>query len=290
MAVIKASDLIAKFRYALENLWGYIWGTAGEMWTAAKQQKLEKTTDEDRRSGREHGSKWIGRMVTDCSGLFAWAFYVLGGYMYHGSDTMYNKYCAARGTLSKGKRTDGQDLKPGTAVFCYNKAKKRRSHVGLYVGSSHVIEASGTINGVIMTKITNSKWTEWGELKGVVFDVGGDSVPDNQNQMNDMPTLKRGSKGAAVQLLQQKLIAKGYSCGTAGADGDFGKATQAAVVAFQRENYLVMDGIVGARTWEALYAEDSKEKTYSATISGLTKDQASALLSQYPKANIIEEG
>lgn len=287
--VVKASDLIGKFRYALENHWGYIWGTAGEMWTAAKQQKLEKTTDEDRKSGREYGSKWIGSMVTDCSGLFHWAFEQLGGNMYHGSDTMYNRYCAANGTLSKGRRSDGQDLKPGTAVFCYNKSKKRRSHVGLYIGDGYVIEASGTINGVIMTKITNSKWVEWGELKGVVFDTeaGGDSVPDNQ--MNDMPTLRKGSKGAAVQLLQTMLMRNGYSVGDSGADGIFGKATQSAVVKFQMDNCLAMDGIVGPRTWEALYAEEDKPKTYSATISGLTKDQASALLKQFPTANIIEE-
>ena len=292
MAVIKASDLIAKFRYALENHWGYIWGTAGEMWTAAKQQKLEKTTDEDRRSGREYGSKWIGKMVTDCSGLFAWAFRQLGGYMYHGSDTMYNKYCAAHGTLSKGKRTDGQDLKPGAAVFCYNQAKKRRSHVGLFIGDGHVIEASGTINGVIMTKITNSKWVEWGELKGVVFDTeaeaGGDSVP--VNQWETLPTLKRGSKGAAVQLLQTMLMRNGYSVGDSGADGIFGKATQSAVVKFQIDSCLAMDGVVGPKTWEALYAEDGKPKTYSVTISGLSKVQASALLKEYPTANIIEEG
>lgn len=285
---VKASDLIAKFQFALDNHWGYIWGTAGEMWTAAKQRELEKTTDEDRRSGREYGSKWIGHTVTDCSGLFTWAFRELGGYMYHGSDTMYNRYCVAHGTLSKGKRTDGQTLKPGTAVFCYNAAKKRRSHVGLYIGDGHVIEASGTINGVIMTKITNSKWVEWGELKGVMFDAsGGDSVPNNQ--YDSLPTLRKGSRGEAVQLLQTKLMASGYSVGDSGADGIFGKATQSAVVKFQMDNCLAMDGIVGPRTWEALYAAEVAEKTYTATIQGLTKDQVTALLKAYPTADVTEE-
>jgi len=39
----------------------------------------------------------------------------------------------------------------------------------LYIGNGTVIEASGTQAGVITTKITNTKWCEWGELKGVVF-------------------------------------------------------------------------------------------------------------------------
>ena len=66
------------------------------------------------------------------------------------------------------------------------------------------------------------------------------------------PTIKLGSKGADVKKAQQLLIAKGYSCGSAGADGDFGAATYNAVKKFQADNGLEADGIVGAKTWAAL--------------------------------------
>lgn len=66
------------------------------------------------------------------------------------------------------------------------------------------------------------------------------------------PTLRSGSTGNAVVELQKKLIALKYSCGSAGADGDFGAATLAAVKKFQRDNGLVADGIVGAKTWAVL--------------------------------------
>ena len=46
--MIATQDLIGKFQQALSEKWGYIWGTAGVMWTAAKQKELEKTTDSDR--------------------------------------------------------------------------------------------------------------------------------------------------------------------------------------------------------------------------------------------------
>ena len=115
--MIEAQALIDKFRYALENKWGYIWGTAGVMWTATRQENLEKTTDSDLANSRKYGSKWIGHMVADCSGLFSWAFKQLGGYMYHGSNTMWDKYCISQGELISGKRDDGRDLLPGTAVF-----------------------------------------------------------------------------------------------------------------------------------------------------------------------------
>lgn len=172
--MIKAAELVAKFQQAINENWGYIWGTAGELWTESKQKALEKTKDENRAMGRKYGSKWIGHRVADCSGLFSWAFASLGGYMYHGSNTMWDKYCSAQGELKKGKRTDGKELKPGTAVFTYNKTKKKRGHVGLYIGNGIVIEAAGTIQGVITSKVTASKWVEWGELKGVYY---GDPEP-----------------------------------------------------------------------------------------------------------------
>ena len=171
--MITPEALIGKFRQALAEHWGYIWGTAGEAWTEAKQKELEKATDSNRAQGRKYGSKWIGHTVADCSGLFSWAFRQLGGYMYHGSDTMYRKYCTQKGELKKGMRTDGGALKPGTAVFVWN--GKKYSHVGLFIGNGIVIEAMGTINGVTTTKVTASKWTHWGELAGVDYVNTGNS-------------------------------------------------------------------------------------------------------------------
>ena len=175
--IISTDALIARFRQALSEGWGYIWGTAGEKWTAAKQKELERTTDADRAQGRQYGSKWIGHTVADCSGLFSWAFRKLGGYMYHGSDTMYRKYCVNKGELKKGKRTDSGTLKPGTAVFVWN--GKKYSHVGLFVGGGTVIEAMGTINGVTTTRVTAGKWTHWGELVGIDYVNAGNESSSN---------------------------------------------------------------------------------------------------------------
>ena len=165
--MISANDLIAKFQYALDNKWGYIWGTAGVKWTKAKQEQLDQTTDSDRANGRKYGSKWIGHYVADCSGLFTWAFKQLGSTMYHGSNTMFLKWCEHKGELKKGARTDGATLKPGTAVFVWN--GKTYSHVGLFIGDGTVIEAKGTVAGVTTSKVTDTKWTHWGELKDVDF-------------------------------------------------------------------------------------------------------------------------
>lgn len=192
MADIKPADLVAKFQYALDNKWGYIYGATCETWTSAKQSNLVNTfvtkygadwknnasaKKQDKYYGAVYGSKWVNHTVTDCSGLFAWAFKQLGGYMYHGSNTMYNKYCAAKGVLKNGVRTDGMNLKIGTAVF--TGTESNRGHVGLYIGNGWVIEAQGTQAGVVKTKVTLTKWTWWGELTGVDY---GNTSPATTTQ------------------------------------------------------------------------------------------------------------
>jgi len=167
--MITPTALINKFWDCIYAKWGYIWGTAGVMWTAAKQAAIEKTTDADREMSRKYGSQWIGHMVADCSGLFHWAFAQLGGYMYHGSNTMWDKYCQKKGELRNGKRTDGQELKLGSAVFTHSTKTGKRGHVGLFVGDGTVIEAEGAKAGVVTSKVTKSKWVEWGELRGVDY-------------------------------------------------------------------------------------------------------------------------
>ena len=64
--------------------------------------------------------------------------------------------------------------------------------------------------------------------------------------------LRRGMKGADVKTLQAALITYGFSCGTSGADGDFGSATAAALRKFQTKYGLGVDGIAGNATWSKL--------------------------------------
>lgn len=76
-----------------------------------------------------------------------------------------------------------------------------------------------------------------------------------QYDVADYPEIKKGSEGKYVEVLQTRLIALGYGLPMYGADGDFGKETHIAVVTFQYDNGLEQDGIVGQKTWQALYRE-----------------------------------
>lgn len=64
------------------------------------------------------------------------------------------------------------------------------------------------------------------------------------------PILKIGSQGVEVEDLQQKLIKINYLKGDT--DGYFGKNTERAVLNFQSDNNLKVDGIVGEDTWNVL--------------------------------------
>jgi peptidoglycan hydrolase-like protein with peptidoglycan-binding domain/tetratricopeptide (TPR) repeat protein len=64
--------------------------------------------------------------------------------------------------------------------------------------------------------------------------------------------LRRGSKGDQVAELQGKLNGHGVAAPPLVVDGDFGPATERAVVAFQESRGLATDGVCGPLTWGAL--------------------------------------
>ncbi|WGV23799.1 peptidoglycan-binding domain-containing protein [Halotia branconii] len=64
-----------------------------------------------------------------------------------------------------------------------------------------------------------------------------------------VPTLRFNSSGLAVRILQRLLVANGYAIRV---DGVFGALTETAVKAFQNQQNLAVDGIVGPRTWHSL--------------------------------------
>lgn len=72
--------------------------------------------------------------------------------------------------------------------------------------------------------------------------------------------LRRGGRGEAVRSLQEELRELGYTGRDGrplGVDGIFGRETEHAVRACQRDHGLAVDGIAGPHTFAALAARDS---------------------------------
>jgi putative chitinase len=67
---------------------------------------------------------------------------------------------------------------------------------------------------------------------------------DNDMDVSDIGTLRKGSKGEGVKMMQEAL--------GVGADGAFGPGTERALKAWQAANGLTADGIAGPMTLEKL--------------------------------------
>lgn len=308
---MKASVFISWLLYCLDNAWGYIWGKCGILWTQKQQDNLTAKYNANP-SGMSnykmavlYGARWIGHKVADCANLIRWCAKQSGDSGVHsGSNLIWDCDLTVKGALSNGQRTDGQPLKPGTFVFT-GKTADEHPHVGGYIGGGNVIEDAETKTGVIMSKVTDSKWKWWGERKGMVFDVPegtvilpaedaekpGENAPsapsepaDDKTDTQTLPTLRKGDKGDAVRYLQTLLLERGYALPKYGADGDFGAETEKAVKQFQRDWGLVEDGVVGKKTWTMLTSSPAKVTYFTVTIPNCTKTQADALVAQYSGA------
>ena len=95
-------------------------------------------------------------------------------------------------------------------------------------------------------------------------DILSDALESLSGKMVDLSSierdLKKGLNGDDVKLAQEALQSLGHDIGKTGADGIFGKNTEAAVKAFQELKGLEVTGIVDDKTLKAL-EEASKSTT-----------------------------
>lgn len=228
--VLNAKDLVAFVKKAASEKWGYVYGGDGEKYdeeTAEKWAKSRKKPSSHIGTARSYFvtrcKKWFGKRVVDCSGLIIAAFRsVKANYSDQTANTFYDR-CG-----ESGKIKDMSNI-PGLCVH-------KSGHIGIYVGDGLVVESRGTDYGVVLTKLEKRPWTGWGKLADVAY-------PETPVQK---PTLRRGSKGEAVENLQETLNKKMGSA--LKIDGKFGPKTQKAVKTFQKKYKLKVDGIAGPQT------------------------------------------
>ena len=113
------------------------------------------------------------------------------------------------------------------------------------------LASDGIVGKATWYKLSNlyTAVTRLAELDSEGTSLGIGTVPPNS-------TLRQGSRGQDVITLQYLLnvISQYYPQVPAPAqDGIFGSGTRQSVIAFQQALNLDPDGIVGARTWQALY-------------------------------------
>lgn len=108
-----------------------------------------------------------------------------------------------------------------------------------------------------------------------------------------METVKKGSKGEAVKVLQNALLTLGYTLPNFGADGSLGNETLLTLKQFQRDKGLSVDGVCGPLTWAAInealdHAGAPTKVHYTVTIPGLDAETAKKLVESYAGAVSVE--
>ena len=155
-------------------------------------------------------------------------------------------------------------LKVGTqpklgAIICWARGKTWCSADGAgHVAVVEEIKADGSIitsesgYGCASPFWTSHRYKEsgnWGQSTAYRF-LGFIYQPEDQTQQR---CIKKGDKGADVELMQARLHALGY-LRKSEIDGDFGVITLGALLAFQFEHGLDVDGICGPATQAQLTA------------------------------------
>ena len=209
---------------------------------------------------REHASR-----VWDCNGLAEGLYKDYTGIDIN-TKARYNyaQWCGEKGSGV----IPAKNRVPGAAVFWGDTAGKIH-HVAYLVepvdknkptGDWYLIEARGVMYGVVKTRLLSRKPNFWG-LMDKYFDYSVESGELRVEMEKTARLLKNGCEGEDVKQLQANLIRLGYDLGKWGADGEFGDATEMAVIRFQKDSRLDPDGVVGPLTMEALdraIAEEEK--------------------------------
>lgn len=206
------------------------------------------------------GCKWDGKQAYDCAQLTRYSCKAAGTELVSGANSQWKKVAWDK----KGKIDTLPDV-PGVILYHEN-ASGTMTHTGVYIGGGYAVEARGAKYGVVKTAVKDRTWTHWAALPGVltgdqviIVPVEPEAKPETETETQptasgviSMNTLKNGSRGTQVKVLQFLLNELGYDCGEA--DGIFGSKTLSAVKAYQKAKSLTADGICGKNTWTKILA------------------------------------
>lgn len=222
---------------------------------------------DDPSHGYDQSSRWGADY--DCSSFVISAWQQAGvpvktsGASYTGN--MYWAFinCGFRDVTNSINLSTGANLQKGDVVL------NTKHHTEMYIGNGRMVKAS-------INELGGTTGGKTGDQTGREIYIGSYYKPnygwdyvlryyggeEEEKPTVDpvtlpcyvkLPMLQRGDKGDYVKALQILLIGRGYSCGSWGADADFGEATEAAVQKYQTDHNLYADGVVGNLTYAKLW-------------------------------------
>ena len=154
--------LVEHCKTALAEGWGYVYGTWGNRLTeAGLRQKLIQYPNEVGRHEAHIRANYLGERTVDCGGLIKSYLWWAGSNPFYQASTdasvdMMLEQSTQRGQIGSLPETPG-------AIVWY------KGHAGVYIGASQVIEARGTVYGVVQTSTADRPWTHWFKHKNIEY-------------------------------------------------------------------------------------------------------------------------
>ncbi len=260
---------------------GYIYGATGWICTPSRLAQQEKQYPSFAKQMKRYGKKWMGKPCYDCAQLTRDVARQAGISLPSGATSQWR----AAGIW---KEKDVIDTLPDEAgIFLFTMRNGRMTHTGVSIGNGEEVDARGHAYGVVRRKISETSYTHWARL---AIDYNAPIEAENPVPEPTKPTLRTGSRGEDVRILQENLRQLGFLNDTA--DGIFGTNTNAAVRNFQKAQGLSVDGVVGAGTWAALGAAMPQEEEEPSVMTRLclTGRAMVALLDALNQPEETEEG
>jgi len=203
------------------------------------------------KNDRDYHGPW------DCSEFISWCVFQTTGILYGCEDNSRNpaKADAWTGYWERDARRLGRMISvqeaagiPGAAILRFPPSTGV-GHIVLSDGRGGTLEAKGTAFGVVTDVIKGRRWNT-----GILIDGIAYQPPSGDVQFT--PPVKVYFVGAVgmdrnvIEAIQEKLRSAEFDPGPT--NGEFGDLTADAVLAFQMQNNLMVDGEVGPETAKAL--------------------------------------
>jgi len=210
----------------------------------------------------------------------------------YGSNGCPDKSANGMFTYAKSKGMDYGTI--DTLPEVIGLALHKDGHIGYYTGEGYAVEWKGFSYGCVKTKVAGRGWTHWYRLPFIDYgDADTSGLAPSTNIVLGSRVLKKGMTGSDVKALQELLIQLGYELPKHGVDSDFGSETEAAVLAFQKDEGLKQDGKYGDETHQALMdavADDDDGKPETQPTPDTQEPEEETETPQLAKVVIVSEG
>lgn len=182
--------LVEHCKMALQQKWGYVYGTFGTILNEdTLKHKMKQYPQNVSQFETFIRQNWMDRRVTDCIGLIKSYLWWDNGKVRYNSTQDKSANGMYQVAKEKGAINTIPEV-PGILVW-------KSGHIGVYIGNGQVIESRGTKQGVIQSPLKGSGsagWTNWCKCVYIGYTDAKEEI------VNDLTTINITLHGKEIDV------------------------------------------------------------------------------------------